>query len=125
MPCKFCGELTLSTRIRLCDNCWEFERRINRFISNPIGLRFVVKKVKEAKIKEWQDHWFKEINDRWIDHEINTTLKIPNEVINSINYNTNFEDWIRRMKQLYISDPLCSEIIMDAVSNKFLWMSVE
>ena len=125
VPCEFCGELTINTGTQLCDNCWEFKRRINRFISNPTGLRFVIRKVKEAKIREWQDHWREEIDNRWIEHEIDGPLSIPAEVINSINFNTKFEDWIRKMKNLYISDPLCSEIIMDAASNKFLWVDVK
>ncbi|MCK4666930.1 hypothetical protein KAU33_09285 [Candidatus Dependentiae bacterium] len=122
--CKFCGELTLSTNTQLCDNCWEFERRIEQFISNRKGMCFVVRKIKEAKIKKWQDKWYKEIDERWVQHEIDSIL-IPTEVIDSIKCNTNFEDWIRKMKNLYISNPLCSEIIMDAVSNSFLWLDVE
>jgi len=125
VPCKLCGELTLCTNSRLCNNCWEFQRRIDHFISNPVGLHFLTKKVKEAKIKEWQDHWREEINVRWDNHEIDTLLSIVAEVIDSIKCNTNFENWIRKMKNLYISDPVCSEIITDAASNKSLWVDVE
>lgn len=125
VPCKFCGELTLSTGTRLCDNCWEFQKRIDCFISNPTGLRFVIRKVKEAKIKEWQDRWHEEVDNRLNNHEINAPVLSYLDVINSIKYDTKFEDWIKKMKELYISDPLCSEIIMNGASNKFLWLDVE
>lgn len=124
VPCKFCGELTLCTNTQLCNNCWEFERRIERFVSNPNGLAFVIRKIKEAKIKEWQDYWHEEISNRWKNNEIDTLLSIPGDVIDSINCDVKFEAWIKEIKKLYISDPLASEIITDAVSNKFIWLDV-
>lgn len=46
VPCKYCGELTNMTNTKLCNGCWELERRIE----NNIKLsKKIIKKLLEEQ----------------------------------------------------------------------------
>ena len=121
--CKFCETPTVYTATKLCTNCWEFEHRIDRFISNENGLNFVVNKIKALKVREWQDKWLKEIEERHSDGDIKTFPLYIDSILISIGDNKPLDVWVENMEMLR-HDPLCSEIIEDAITNKFLWLDV-
>ncbi|MCK5012871.1 MAG: hypothetical protein KAS66_03545 [Candidatus Omnitrophica bacterium] len=123
VPCKFCGETTIYTATELCNNCWEFEHRIDQFISNENGLNFVVKRIKALKIRAWQDKWLKEIDERFSNGELETFPLYTDSILTSIDDNISLEVWVKDMEKLR-NDPLASEIIDDAISNNFLWLEV-
>lgn len=37
VPCYFCGEPTLQTYTQQCNDCWETNSRLERFLRNPRG----------------------------------------------------------------------------------------
>lgn len=123
VPCKFCGEPTVYTATELCNNCWDFEHRIDLFISNDNGLNFVVKKVKALKIRAWQDKWLKEIDERFLNGEIKIFPVYMDIILTSMDTNKSLDVWVEGVEK-HRHDTLCSEIIDDAVSNKFLWLEV-
>lgn len=38
VPCQFCGRPTPMTGTKMCDNCWEVDRRIDDFVTSRPGL---------------------------------------------------------------------------------------
>jgi len=113
VPCMFCGEPATFSATALCDNCWEFERRIDTFISNKKGMAYVVKNIRQAKIKEWQDTWRQ--------HPDYKILPDLSKIIESVNPDIDLEDWTIKMTD-YASNSMYIKIIVDAISNKFLWL---
>ena len=123
VPCKFCGEPTIYTATKLCNNCWEFEHRIDQFISNENGLNFVIQKIKALKLRAWQDKWLKEVDERYLNGDFKNLPVHIDTILTSIDINITLEVWVEDMEK-HRHDSLCSEIIEDAISNKFLWLEV-
>ena len=123
VPCKFCGEPTIYTATKLCNNCWEFEHRIDQFISNENGLNFVIQKIKALKLREWQDKWLKEVDERFLNGEIKPFPAYMDFILTSIDTKQSLDVWVETVEK-HRHDPLASEIIEDAISNKFLWLEV-
>ena len=123
VPCKFCGTLTIYTATKLCNNCWEFEHRIDQFISNENGLNFVIQKIKALKLRAWQDKWLKEVDERYLNGDFKNLPVHIDTILTSIDINITLEVWVEDMEK-HRHDSLCSEIIEDAISNKFLWLEV-
>ena len=123
VPCKFCGEPTIYTATKLCNNCWEFEHRIDQFISNKNGLNFVIQKIKALKLREWQDKWLKEVDKRFSNGDFETFPLYIDSILMSIDDNKSLDVWVETVDKLR-HDPLASEIIEDAISNRFLWLEV-
>lgn len=123
VPCSVCSQATPFTGTKLCNNCWEVKGRIEKFISNDNGLLFIIRKVKEAKIKNWQKVWYNELHN--IDNEDGSiNVKFATEIINSIKCDTNKKEWKEEMMN-YSANSLCMGIIADALSNQFLWLEIE
>ncbi len=45
IPCETCGDPTVFTGTRRCNNCWEVERRIELYLESPKGREFIVKEL--------------------------------------------------------------------------------
>jgi len=123
VPFRCCGNLTTFTGTKLCNSCWEVKGRIEKFISSKNGFSLVIRKIKKVKIREWQDKWLKEVNERFLAGEVKPFPTHVDLILTSINYDTHFEEWKVKMDK-HRTDLLCSEIIDDAINNKFLWLEV-
>jgi len=53
VPCRVCGTATDATAIKICASCWEVERRLDRYLSSPVGRETVARKLGEANMRRW------------------------------------------------------------------------
>lgn len=51
IPCKYCQKPTPMLATKLCDNCWEVERRLTVFLRSSKARRLVLKLLAEQKEK--------------------------------------------------------------------------
>jgi hypothetical protein len=47
-PCKTCGEDTFYYGATLCENCWEIETRLKRYMQTSKGLNYVHRMLAEV-----------------------------------------------------------------------------
>lgn len=47
VPCRVCGTPTTATALKICESCWEVERRIDGFVKHPEGRRIVLEALKD------------------------------------------------------------------------------
>lgn len=51
IPCETCGEPTTFTGTKRCNNCYEVESRLDKYLQNPKALQLIVKKIRENELK--------------------------------------------------------------------------
>lgn len=51
VPCETCGEPTTYTGTKRCNNCYEVETRLDKFLQNPKALILITKKLRELELK--------------------------------------------------------------------------
>lgn len=51
VPCETCGEPTTFTGTKRCNNCYEVESRLDKYLQNPKALQLIVRKIREDELK--------------------------------------------------------------------------
>jgi hypothetical protein len=52
IPCETCGEPTTFTGTKRCNNCYEVESRLDKYLQNPKALQLIVRKLRESELKQ-------------------------------------------------------------------------
>ena len=50
IPCKFCTKPTKMVGTKMCDDCWEVEHRLARFIQSEGGRKYVTEILKGSTV---------------------------------------------------------------------------